>query len=104
MHLIDKDKEILFRTARKRYSDVNREKYFREAESDSYYLEPQVKESEYLQEYEFQTPAEIKEVLEKLFKEKELPMECLTPVMVMALKLKGNTGKKEILMDTIYNF
>lgn len=104
MCLIENDKKLLYEIVCKKYCDENREKYLRETEAESYFLEPQVKACEYLQEYEFQTPSELRAVLEKVFMEKEIPKECLTPIMVMALKLKGNVGKKDILMDTIYNF
>ena len=104
MPLIENDKKKMYEIASKRYCMGNREKYFRESEADSYYLRPSVEPEMYLQEYEFQTPMELKAILEKLFAEKEISMEYLQPVMVMMLKLQESVNQKEVLMETIYNF
>lgn len=107
MPLIDTDKKIMYDVSCKKHCDYTGEEYFRQIneKEESYYLQPGTDETDYLVEYEFDTPMELKTELEKLFQEKGLPSEYLNPVLVMALKLKGNNDdKKEVLMETIYNF
>ena len=104
MPLIDKEKELLYKIVCEEDRKTIKENFFATIDMDSYYMDSMQTEDEYLQEYDFETPTELKEMLEKIFIEKELPMDLLTPLIVMIFKLKGNINKKEILMETIYNF
>ncbi len=104
MPLIKNDMKVLYEVTCKNHRNTDREQYFRETKKDSYYLEPNIKPEQYIQEYKFQTPAELKAVLERWFEEQGLPMEYLQPVMVMMLKLKDGTEINDVLMESIYNF
>lgn len=104
MSLIEKEKELLCEISGKKYSEAERKSFFGEKELESYYSNPITVCDEYLQEYEFGSVDEVKAVLKILFSEKEIPMEYLMPVLVAMMKLRNNTERKEVLMDSIYNF
>lgn len=104
MPLIDKEKDIIFELAVRLYDDENKKRFLGEEKQESYYKNVNQAEGYELQEFDFDTPVEIKAILESFFKEKNLPMEYVVPVMVSMLKLRENVEKEDVLLETIYNF
>lgn len=105
MHLIDREIELLFAEAKKEYEDSKRKDYLREdKDALSYYIESSPSNDDYLTEYEFETPAELMEMLGDFFERRQLKKEMIPIFVASVFKMKDSVVNEEKLPDTIYNF
>lgn len=103
MFLTNKEKELLEKISAEKWSDNNKKDYLNSGwQEESYYSVPA--DGSYLEKYHFETPLELKQMLERLFDETALPNELVPVVTAAAFKLKGHVKDEGKVMETIYNF
>lgn len=106
MHLIEKEKKLLLETARKDFAQNNPKNFLRNNmdASETYYLDRNREEhAPSLTEYEFQTPVELKGILEKQWTNAS-ERNMIPAVMVAAFKLQDHDAAAEQVSEKIYNF
>lgn len=106
MHSIEKEKKLLLETARKDFAQNNPKNFLRSNmdASDTYYLDRNTEEyAPPLVEYEFQTPVELKEILEKQWTDAS-ERNMIPAIMVAAFKLQDHDAATEQVSEKIYNF
>lgn len=106
MHSIDKEKNFLWEIARKDFTENKVKDYLMDSmdETGSYYIDRDTSQSpSALTEYEFQTPMELRELLEKQFTDSS-ERNMIPAIMVAAFKLRSGASKTENISEKIYNF
>ncbi len=106
MHLIEKEKKLLLEIAGKDFAQNDPKNFLRNDmdASDTYYLDRNTEEhAPSLTEYDFQTPVELKEILEKQWTDAS-ERNMIPAVMVAAFKLQDHDAATEQVSEKIYNF
>ena len=107
MSLIEKEKGILYQISIDDF-EQNAEKDFLRAGQEvsrlqTYYLQKDKSEEEYLAEYGFDTPAGLMGMLERHFDD-ESERKMIHAVAAAAFKLHNDTQVQDALPEKIYNF
>lgn len=103
MSLTDNEKEKLRQVSAIKWAESSRMNYLNSDWGEgSYYGVPD--DTFYLEEYQFETPLELRGMLEQFFSTAKLPDELVPVVTAAVFKLKDRVKDEGKLMETIYNF